>query len=147
MEPRSTQLSPQAFADLKVITLKELGPDMTDGQIEEMGVNLLRLFDVLVTSPAESTPQLKLSPEESKALEYIKGEIEQHRSPSVRDLSKAMGFRSSRSGFRLLKRLIERGVVCRDCDGVLQLSKSNHGDTEAASSWTVGCFRYTHMAD
>lgn len=41
------RLSPEAFAELKKITIAEYDDTMTDEEIHEMGVRLLRIFDLL----------------------------------------------------------------------------------------------------
>jgi SOS-response transcriptional repressor LexA len=88
-----------------------------------MGVRLLRLFSILST-PRPKPADIQPTEQEQKALDFIGSEIQQGRSPSIRNLSKIIGFRSSRSGFRLLNRLIDRGFICRDQDKALHLGES-----------------------
>ncbi len=63
----------------------------------------------------------RLSVEAFKALTFLREEINHGRSPSIRDLCAAMGFHSSRSGFRLLNMLITKGFVKRGENGELNM--------------------------
>jgi hypothetical protein len=95
----SIALSKEAFADLKKVAVEELDDTMSDGEIDEMGSRLLSLFSVLTseTKPAQRT-MVGLSEQESKALAFIREKVEREgKMPSVRELAKALGFRSSRS--------------------------------------------------
>ena len=42
-------ISPEAFAELKKICIEEFGDTMTDGEICQMGVDLLNMFEVLLS--------------------------------------------------------------------------------------------------
>ncbi len=110
MTYKPTRLSAKAFDDLRAIVKDEISEPMTDEEIEAMGTRLLRLFSTLSTSEPE-TVDIQPTVQEQKALDFIKSEIVQGRSPSVRGVAKAVGFKSSRSGHRLLRRLIARGWV------------------------------------
>jgi len=114
MTYKPKQLSAEAFEELRTIAREEIEELMTDEQIEQMGIDLLNLFSVLAT-PMEGMIRNKLNDHEFKALMFLKTEIDQNRSPSVRQLSKAMGLRSSRSGHKL----IDRGFLTRDTRGIL----------------------------
>jgi LexA DNA binding domain-containing protein len=120
MTYKPTRLSAGAFKELRDIVEREIEKAMSDEEVEEIGINLLHLFDALAlakSAPAKSQP----NEQERKALEFVQREIDGGRSPSVRDLSREMGFLSSRSGFRLLNVLIRKGWVHRDESGRLRL--------------------------
>jgi sulfur relay (sulfurtransferase) DsrC/TusE family protein len=117
-------LSTKAFQELKQIVQKEYG-NMPDSEITEMGVRLLKLFDLLVTHGPSAAREEQVAPsdQEFKALTYLHRVIyHEKRSPSVRDLCQAMDLRSSRSGFRLLNRLIQKGYAFRDEEKQLHLA-------------------------
>jgi LexA DNA binding domain len=52
-----------------------------------------------------------LSPTEAVALQFIVDEQRRGRFPSVREVAKAIGFRSSRSGHRVMQNLADKGVI------------------------------------
>src|SRR5437773_1277197 len=60
-----------------------------------------------------------LSVRETKALDFIRCSLGAGTSPSVRQVCQAVGLRSSRSGLRLVNKLISKGYVCRKEDGSL----------------------------
>jgi len=114
------QLSPKAFQELKQIAREEFGDTMSEDEITDIGLRLLRLFKLL--GQETRSEQMVISHQEFDALKYLGEAIHyEKRPPSVRDLSEAMGFRSSRSGFRLFRRLMRRGLIHRDMNGALHL--------------------------
>ena len=65
-----------------------------------------------------------LTEKESRAIRFIRNAIvHEGRSPSVRELAQALGYRPPRTAFLLLQSLIERGWLKRKPDGGLQLRK------------------------
>lgn len=116
METQSTpKLSQEALAELRAITKDEIADPMTDAEIEEMGLRLLRLFSIL--SIPESKPlgaHSSLLPQELRALAFIQTALKKGQSPSVRAVATASGFRSSRTGMRLLNALVEKGVLKKE---------------------------------
>ncbi len=68
---------------------------------------------------------------ESEALRFIKNRLlYRGESPSVRDIAKALGYRSPRSASLIILKLALRGVLVRRSDGSLKLLKdvdSNYG--------------------
>lgn len=116
------KLSKEAFRELKEIAHKDYGNSMPDSEIEEMGERLLRLFSLLSPGKQDSQRGIELTDQESMVLEYIQKEMESQRHPSARSISKLLGFRSSRSGFRFLNGLIERGLLVRNEKGKLSLT-------------------------
>jgi hypothetical protein len=55
-------------------------------------------------------PLIVLSPNETKAYHFIHKELKRGHSPSVREVAKALGFRSSRSGHRITRSLRGKGL-------------------------------------
>jgi hypothetical protein len=104
-------LSPKAFADLKEIVLDEFGPDHTGQEIEEMGLRLLGLFNLLMSNTFKAEGP-KLSGEEAKGLAYVTECLKQQKQPTVRGVAEAIGKRSSRSGMRMVDELVKRGTAC-----------------------------------
>jgi len=123
--PSSLSLSPKAFEELREIVRDEYGETTADQEIHEMGTRLLRLFNTLLVSDSKDLSQAgtqgPLTEKELKVLEFIKHSMKEKRRPSVRGISRAMGLRSSRSGFRLLRSLIGRGLVYRGQKGELRI--------------------------
>jgi hypothetical protein len=56
---------------------------------------------------------LPLTNQEEKALAFIKKKLYRKESPSVRDVATALGFRSSRSGAKIVNNLIKKGLLIR----------------------------------
>jgi LexA DNA binding domain len=54
-----------------------------------------------------------LSDQEERALRFIRKRLKAGRSPSVREVARALGLKSSRSGSRILNLLINKGIVKR----------------------------------
>src|SRR5205814_8083554 len=66
----------------------------------------------------------RFRPKELQALRYLRNAIvHQGYSPSVRDLARALGYKSPRTAFLVLNGLIEGGWLKRKADGNLQLKK------------------------
>jgi len=63
----------------------------------------------------------QLSTRELQALRHIRNRLFHGRSPSVRDLQQALGYRSPRSAALLIEKLLARGFLRRRPDGRLQL--------------------------
>jgi repressor LexA len=62
---------------------------------------------------------------ELQALRHLRNEIVHNgHSPSVRELAAILGYKSPRTAFLVLGRLIERGWVRRNADGELQMRKN-----------------------
>ncbi len=55
----------------------------------------------------------KLTIQEERALNFIRRKLNQGRSPSVREIGRALGLRSSRSAFRIIQRLIAKQQIER----------------------------------
>jgi hypothetical protein len=60
---------------------------------------------------AEAVPDIPLTPNEKKALVFIRSELKEARSPGVRKIAQAAGLGSSRSGAHLLSSLQNKGLV------------------------------------
>ena len=115
-ERSAPRLSPEVFRELKDITHAELEGPMSDDEIEEMGLRVIKLYSFLrIETSKEVSPGSQLTDQESKALSFIKDQMAQFgRMPSVHKIARALGLSSSRSGFQILKRLSRLGLVRRD---------------------------------
>jgi len=116
-------LSPAALKELKAITAQEYpNESMTDEEIEKMGLRLLRYFASLV--PAEASKPLRrieVTENERKVLSFLHSEIvHNNRNPSVRDVAHFLGFRSSRSGHKMIDQLKRKGLLFRNLQGRLE---------------------------
>lgn len=67
----------------------------------------------------------KTTIQEMKALLYIKQQLSQGKSPTVRSISAHLGYRSPQSGSRMLDALEEKGYISRNSAGKLELKKLN----------------------
>ena len=109
-----THLSTRAFKFLRHISRRS-GLQCADEEIHDMGIRLLTLCGIAAKVEKERAPVLLvLSESEARALKII----EQHfaaegHCPSARLLSRALGYRSSRSGHLMLQRLLNRGILAR----------------------------------
>lgn len=112
------RLSEKAFEELLVIVREEFGEQITDDDVEDIGIRLLQLYKFLAT-PDVSRSAIKMTESEARAVAFLQNANGNGNSPSIRNLCKAMGFRSSRSGFRLLNTLMSKGLVRRDDNGRL----------------------------
>jgi len=112
MNIQDIKLTAEAKNELRAIVNEEIDHPMTDDEVEDMGMRLLRFFFILET-PGPETAGIQPNEQEQKALGFINSELKQGRSPTVRGIAKASGFRSSRTGHRLLKSLIAKGWVGR----------------------------------
>jgi repressor LexA len=66
----------------------------------------------------------QLTEKEEEALRYIRNAIVHDAySPSVRDVAEKLGYKSPRTAFLIIERLIERGWIKRKTGGELQLRK------------------------
>lgn len=66
---------------------------------------------IKVFSPRKpELPLIILSDNETKALHFIRKELKCGHSPTVREVAKALGFRSSRSGYRVVCLLKNKGL-------------------------------------
>jgi len=118
------RLSVKAFSELKRISGEEFDMELSDHEIEEMGMRLLRILSILLPdNPEPVTMTISFTQQESDGINFIHEEIHRGRSPSVRQFSWAMGLRSSRSGHRLLNRLMEQGWIYRNDEGKLCLTE------------------------
>jgi hypothetical protein len=118
-------LSLQDFKEFKGLVVEEYGNTMSDEEIREMALRLLGLYDMMY-SPLFENNDTRLSKHEIVAFVYIKTMLCNFRhSPSVREIARFLGRRSSRSGQKVLDRLSVKGLVGGRSDGKLKF------DTEA----------------
>jgi len=70
----------------------------------------------------------QLTLHEETALVFIRKELKRGHSPSVREVTRALGAKSSRTGFRILQSLIGKGVLARRRSGPLMDKRSSEGN-------------------
>jgi hypothetical protein len=124
MDKEAIQLSDKAFNELKELARDELDNDMPDDDIKEIGLRLLNLFSVFTTKKEEppKPEESQFTDLELKVLRFLHDEIcHKKRSPTVREIAKVIGLKSSRSGFRFLNTLVSKGLVVRSDRGQLLL--------------------------
>jgi len=78
-----------------------------------------------------------LSKREQAALRHIRNALLHGRSPSVREIQSALGYRSPRSAAQIVERLIARGVLARRTNKRLQLRSLPEGDETHARTVDV----------
>ena len=108
------QLSSNAFKFLRNIS-KKAGLVATDEEIHDMAIRLLTLCELASKTQDRQVPlNSDLTEAETQAVTAIREHFTRTGNvPSARELSQAMGYRSSRSGHLLLKRLLNRGILKR----------------------------------
>jgi hypothetical protein len=106
------ELSPKAFAALRKITRDELG-ELSDDEIHKLGINLLQFVKLLAEGgEPHSKQEMDLTDIEKRAVAFISTHKEMKgRPPSVRELCKALAYKSSRSGVQILRKLKKKGVI------------------------------------
>src|SRR5882724_10474815 len=115
-------LSPEAFTELKRIVIAEYGREISDEEINEMGIGLLKLFSRLDVDDSVLTNPLRRKPTayEFNALKYVHNCLHHDKkSPTVRGIANAIGLRSSRSGLRMMNVLLKQGFIYRDEQGTV----------------------------
>jgi hypothetical protein len=94
----------------------ELGHPCTAAQANSIGQRVLRF--ILATEVVKPLEQPNMTSEEETVFYLIlSAQEEGGKAPSVRDMSAALGYSSSRSGWRIWERLITKGLVARNEDG------------------------------
>ena len=109
------QLSTRAFKFLRKISRKS-GLQHTDDEVHDIGVRLLSLCNIAANAKKREAEHLQtlLTELEIKALRVLREQYaDTGRVSSVRELSRALGYQSSRSGHVLLHRLISKGVLLK----------------------------------
>ena len=109
-------LSTRAFKYLKKID-RNIGFQHSDEEFHEIGARLLHLCQVAVDSKEREARHLRdlLTEVEVKALRVlIEQSINTGRVCSARELSIALGYKSSRSGHLLLQRLLSKGLLVKN---------------------------------
>ena len=75
------------------------------------GEEFYERFTALMLRIQEAQRNRGISDTESKALAFIRKELKRGHSPTVREVAKALGFRSSRSGYRIVRALKESHLL------------------------------------
>jgi len=88
----------------------------------------LRELDKRIKTRLYSEALLSLTEKEFKAFNFIRSELQRGHSPSVREVAKAIGLTSSRSGARAIKILVEKGILRRtsNLNGRIRLQIYGH---------------------
>jgi len=110
-----TRLSTRAFKFLHKISRKA-GLENSDEEIHDMGLRLLGLCDIAIEAQNSATKNHDnlLTEPERKALCTLREQyVATGRLASARELSKTLGYRSSRSGHLLLHSLLSKRVLVR----------------------------------
>ena len=108
-------LSRRAFRHLRLLDQK-LGLGHTDAEIYELGARLVNLCHVATEVEEIEARRLRklLTDTEVKAVNVLREHLAgTGRLCSARELSRALGYQSSRSGFLLLQRLRCKGVLLK----------------------------------
>ena len=91
---------------------RQAGFHLSDEDVYDMGNRLMNICAVIGKPADDEKQDFDLSESESLAVEFIKKSAKG--SPlSSRTLSRALGYKSSRSGHILLHRLLNKGVLER----------------------------------
>jgi LexA DNA binding domain len=112
-------LSDEDIKEFKGMLDDEFGGNHTEDEARETATRLLDLC-MLLAMPVSGETRLShaeqietLSNKQKDALAFTRRELSHGRQPSVRDVSKAMGLRSSRSGALTVNSLIGKGLLSR----------------------------------
>ena len=117
-------LSTRAFKYLRKCD-RRVGLRHTDEEIHEIGARLLHLCHVAVEAKEREAREIRslLTDTEVKAVRILKERfITNGQLCSARELSRALGFQSSRSGHLILQRLLCKGLLVKSA-GHLVFSK------------------------
>src|SRR5437667_8125683 len=82
---------------------------------EKLGEEIRRLLERW--RKQEKSQLTKLTEQEEKAFKFIKEELLLKRQPTVRDVARHLGLKSSRWGARIINRLIVKGILTRRING------------------------------
>jgi len=117
-------LSARAFKYLRKCD-RMVGIQHTDEEVHEIGARLLHLCHVAVEAKEKDAKGLRglLTEVEIRALRVLNGNlVSTGQLCSARELSRALGFQSSRSGHLILQRLLCKGLLVKSA-GHLVFSK------------------------
>ena len=112
-------LQKEAIQELKELCLVHHDRRLSDAEAHKIGERILTFLRA--TESHEEEGQINLSTEEQKALDFIKTCIESGNPPSVRAIAAAIGCSSSRSGLRIVEKLMLKRLVSRDGRGHLRI--------------------------
>ena len=91
---------------------RDLGHELSDEEAQDAAQRVIRFL--MAVEPARNP---RLSVEEQTAFEMIRVGPP----PSIREITKKLGLSSSRSGYRVVVSLIQKGLVRRDERGLLSI--------------------------
>ncbi len=116
MEPRLSfvRFKDEALDEFRDIWLRNFGEEISRDRANEEANNMYRLFDHLGRIQKEHDAKVreenKLTENEEKALAFIQEFKETNgKMPTVRAISRHLGFSSSRTGYRIRQVLIRKG--------------------------------------
>lgn len=92
--------------------------DLPDEEATKMTERVIRFLIATMERPQKMP---SLTTEEATAFDFIKTGIESNNPPSTRTIAAELGFSSSRSGHRVVGRLIKKGIVSRNPSGALEI--------------------------
>jgi hypothetical protein len=105
----------EALREFKAIC-EDIGHPCTDEEALKMAervIRFLRASEERYQVPVRPLPKLSL--QEQIVFDLIKS----GRSPSIREITQAIGLSSSRSGQRIVESLMRKGIITRDESGSL----------------------------
>jgi hypothetical protein len=105
------QLSHEAISSFKQLYLKHFSTHLPDDEAEETALRLLRFFDMLLRGRDDARAAVPVSGCEAAAMALIEARAGQGSFPTVREIASAAGVRSSRTGARILRSLINKGHI------------------------------------
>lgn len=107
------RLGEKEIEEFRYLAEEEFGQMFTGAEIKEMAVNLLEAYHHIYSDCPDS-PKVKVNENEFRALRYVHNCLYHKKcQPTARGMAEALGWRSSRSGFRMIQRLGERGLIRR----------------------------------
>lgn len=92
--------------------MEDLATYLRSSEGERWFSDLESLMERIQTrSKFQAISEVSLTQAEARALEFVRNEHAEGRSPGVRKIAKAAGFKSSRSGLKLLRSLEGKGLL------------------------------------
>ncbi len=109
-----TEFPEKSLKEFQEIYLKETGEEIGLRDANQLANDLYHLFDVFdqVSEQSEERLRSELTDNEIKALNFIeKTQQTEKRTPTVRDISAHLGFKSSRTGHKILLHLKKSALL------------------------------------
>jgi len=109
-------LTPEDIKEFQKLYREEFDEELPLGEAANRARQLLKLYWVLAQSY-----KTELTEKETGALQFIEKHLSVGQSPSIREIARALEYKSSRSGFRIVQQLTRNGHLKRNRDGTLTL--------------------------